>query len=94
MEPITLSVVSSSELTNYEQLIHVYPNPSDGFVNIQNSTGSPADLVVNNLSGQCILHTKIEDGQTNLDLTAYAKGVYLLRMKLERGVVTRKLIIQ
>lgn len=94
MDPITLSVVSSSELTSYEQLIHVYPNPSDGMVYIQNTTGSFLNLRIFNLGGQCILRTELRNGQSTIDLSAYPKGVYLIRMKMERGVVIKKLIIR
>ena len=71
---------------NEENLLKVYPNPSEGSFFVE-GTGK---LMVVNALGQLIL-TRDIDGQTTLTLPA---GLYFVRMENENGIYTNKLVVK
>ena len=69
-----------------ENLLKVYPNPSEGAVMIE-GTGK---LTIMNTLGQQVLTRNI-DGQTTLNLPS---GLYLIRMENETGMYVNKLVVK
>ena len=76
------------------------PNPSSDFVNLQieTPTNQSANLTIQNLSGQIILNQNIElnsDFNVQIDINNWTKGVYIIQVKAENGMVlTKKLVVQ
>jgi hypothetical protein len=69
-----------------ENLLKVYPNPSEGTTIVE---GSGKLMVVNTL-GQLVL-TRNVDGQTTLTLPA---GLYYVRLESTKGVIVNKLVVK
>jgi hypothetical protein len=65
----------------------IYPNPSSGKYQIQ-GTGT---LSVHNALGELILRKNIL-GNSSIDLSVYADGIYALQLQTEKATLTRKLI--
>jgi len=75
--------------------LKVFPNPSCGIFNIQ-STNNINSLEIYNSYGKLIRSESGFKQQTNseIDLSNYCKGVYLLKIKLSTGIVSKKVLIQ
>ncbi len=87
----TVSVINNN-LTG----VSIYPNPSNGFIEISaDQTGNATQLVIYDLKGNKMLSESIT-GLSNYKLNAssLAKGTYLLRLDLEnRTYVTRIVLV-
>lgn len=82
-----------------DEQVRVYPNPNTGTFTVEVELDRPSELNVelNNLLGQHVFSTALQQ-QTHwrreFDLSGYVKGVYLLRLATDRGVLQRRIIIQ
>ena len=70
-----------------QTLLNVYPNPVEDVLTIQSET--PVDVVLSNLQGQTVFTGK--EVQT-IDLSSYAKGMYLLTIISDGKSQTEKII--
>ncbi|MCF8275218.1 MAG: PKD domain-containing protein [Flavobacteriales bacterium] len=89
--------VGINELGLRDQL-SVYPNPNTGLFTVELELDSPSEIAVelNNVLGQRVYQTNVESRsywRKEFDLSSYVKGVYLLRISTDSGVMQRKVII-
>jgi Secretion system C-terminal sorting domain len=72
--------------------IHLYPNPtSDGFITIEHLDKTPEKIQVYNALGQLVIaHVEPQLQKTTLDLTAFADGVYMVRVDNQPFKVVKK----
>ncbi|NIF06726.1 T9SS type A sorting domain-containing protein [Chryseobacterium sp. Tr-659] len=72
----------------------VYPNPAVSEVNLISTKGNNIeDIEVYNMSGLLILNKRQANAsKVALDLNNFASGVYLLKIKTEKGMVMKKII--
>lgn len=70
-----------------EDYISVYPNPSSGVCQVQGS----GTISVHNTLGELILRKNIL-GNSTIDLSTQANGIYTLKLQTEKGTLTSKLI--
>ena len=79
--------------------LKIYPNPSQGIVNIQfNSTDNNAlSIKVIDMLGNIIVSDYIEKSvglyYTQYDISELPKAVYFIQLETEKGMVKRKLIL-
>lgn len=86
--PITIQS-AVNELAKDE--ISIYPNPSNGLVNISNV--KDATINVYNSLGQ-LVHSVYSNGDVNsIDLSAFGTGSYLVNIVTEKGSLSKKVII-
>lgn len=57
-----------------------YPNPTNGMLNI-NSKTNMSEIAIYNLAGQLLHQTKINTVDAKVDMAAYAKGTYFVKLK-------------
>lgn len=76
----------------------VYPNPSKGLINLvyDSESSEPVTLQVFNEVGQIVMSQNLMNkGAKNLiDLTTYAKGLYLLKTEQSGHVSTSRIIVE
>ena len=72
-----------------ESSLKVYPNPANNVLNVE---GNMTSLEVYNTMGQCLL-TKQVNGNTQIDLSGYNNGIYLLRVYNGGEMVVRKFTV-
>lgn len=83
-----------------ESLVNVYPNPSGGIFHLTLAQSQASSVVwtITDLQGRILMNDerKLVNGgmQASLDLSAFSKGMYLLRMETHEGVYVRKLILK
>ncbi|MCF8295938.1 MAG: T9SS type A sorting domain-containing protein [Saprospiraceae bacterium] len=90
---------SINSIENENNYVHVFPNPSNGLINIeiQNSDLQNIIIEVLNINGQIVLSKSFDNpfeySQTTLDLNMLNQGVYMLRTYNESFINTTRIII-
>ena len=80
--------------------ISIFPNPSNGFVNLDFSAAGieACELTLRSYNGALIWARPLKDlansAVLSLNLGEIADGVYLLHVNSEKGMATFKLIVQ
>jgi len=88
--------VGTEELALQDQ-VKVFPNPAGGklFVQMDELLSNPAQLSVFNTAGQLVRSQQsISNQQTEIDLSAMPKGLYLLRVQSGVQVATFRVAVQ
>ena len=75
-----------------EAQVKVYPNPTKHFVTVE--AENMTEVSVYNLLGQCVMQKKAEGSQTTIDLQNVSEGLYLLRVKTENGIISKRIAIE
>jgi hypothetical protein len=89
---VSYSDISVVHNTNDNSLV-IYPNPSNGFFNIE--TSEPVSVVVTSISGQEIgRYQFIENTKNKLDLSNNAKGIYILTVVSNNNVITKRIVVE
>jgi hypothetical protein len=68
----------------------IYPNPTNGLVNIEIQNQIIQSVKVYDLQGQLIKET----AESQFDLSNYSNGTYFIRAQTEKGFYSYKLIKQ
>ena len=89
---ITLTTVGINdyELNN----VVVYPNPTTGMIQIQNSESRIQNVEVYDAYGKLLNVVNVNDNTAALDLSGYAAGTYFVKIVTENGVVTKRVVKQ
>ena len=70
---------------------NIYPNPTSGLVTIE--CENMLSVSVYNTLGQCVLQQEVTGHQTTVGLQDRPEGLYLLRVKTESGIVSKRITI-
>lgn len=73
--------------------VTVYPNPSQGLVNISNDKKTENTIVVYDMLGNEVL-TKVANTATTIDLSAAGTGVYLVKVSNDNGSKVERVVIK
>ena len=85
MYEVILTGVGIEELPiNYS----IYPNPTNGKVTIQNVESAIETIQVFDLTGKMVFETR----QTTFDITHLPTATYVIQIRTDKGVLTRKLL--
>lgn len=74
------------------QQYHIYPNPVKDFLNLKLEENGIKHIRLTNVNGSLLLETKITGCETNLDLSEFDTGIYLLSIISESSIFTRKIV--
>ncbi len=78
--------------------LSVWPNPVDNILHVTYSEFSKrdySDLQLLNMNGAVVTNIDIKSsGNTDLDVSGLATGIYLLRLSTSEGVITKKIIVK
>lgn len=90
--------VGIEEVLSDQHLI-VYPNPNTGQFAVEVSLESPSEMQVelNNVLGQRVYQTKLSERpywRKEFDMSSYVKGIYVLRISTDKGVLQRRIVIE
>lgn len=94
----TINVEESSSIDQgYEQNIQVYPNPTHDNINISFGKLSLQKISVDvfRVNGTLIAsNTCINSRSTVIDLTSNPKGVYLVKIKTDAAVISKRILLE
>jgi hypothetical protein len=93
------AIVSQTQLMQWlseqeydiQSAINIFPNPSYGVFNINSADAGTLSII--NSNGETVYRSTIEQlNYSTFDLTNFADGLYLVTLKTEKGIVTRRII--
>ena len=76
-------------------VMQIYPNPSKGLFNLNNTSGGTMQLTITSLLGQRVLETEISSGLKTIDISGYGDGIYFIHVWNEKGDVssTQRIVV-
>jgi hypothetical protein len=86
--------VGVTEIQTSENVVKFFPNPTSDILNIQLSDAQDYELIITDINGKILIHRQIHQQNTQIDLTGFAKGTYLLKLNLNGKALQNKIIIQ
>ncbi len=92
-DTVAFTVNPSATISNeyHKALVSIYPNPANESVTI--TVEEEFNLSIYTISGQKIMEKKI-NGKDLINVEGFNRGVYLLSLKNEKGMIIKKLIIE
>ena len=80
-------------LEDYSQTgLSIYPNPTSSILTIEIEQSDHYSIYITTLSGQIVFSTEMEGTTHQIDLSSFQKGVYVLNIRSEDFVTTKKII--
>ena len=79
---------------NYEvqpRVLHVYPNPSNDFLNIESNQNN-SEISIYNITGQLLIHQKMLKQKTIIDISSLIQGLYVVKLNNDKGVSVAKFV--
>jgi hypothetical protein len=73
-----------------KQIFSIFPNPSSDKISLE--TPKHSRIEIYNIQGQLIKIDTPNGNKINIDVTAFQRGVYLVKVRTEKGVMVRKFI--
>jgi pimeloyl-ACP methyl ester carboxylesterase len=73
--------------------LDVFPNPTDGLVNVSVDETS-GQLAVQDMSGKLVYQSVLNSNQTAVDLGKLPSGVYLISLKTEKAVYRNRIVVR
>ena len=77
--------------------LRIYPNPATETVNIDLTTEESIGEIkmnITDMTGRNILSTDINNNNRQIDVSNFAKGVYILSLHTYKGSIKRKIVVQ
>ena len=71
---------------------NIYPNPTQGEVVVESEGLSHIRIV--NAYGQTVYNAKVEGDQVRIDLSGFAKGIYMMHIEADGGQAVRKIVVE
>jgi len=90
---LVLSLTSAVEETEVLTGVSLFPNPSNGLVNVRTEKDGVYNVEVTNFLGEVVKQGTF-NGSTTLDLNSEAKGVYMVRIFNAEGSVVERITLQ
>ena len=84
--------VEITGIVETEAAVKVYPNPTQGEVTLEGEGLS--HILIVNMYGQTVYNAKAEGNQVRLDLTSFAKGIYVMHIGTANGQVVKQFVVE
>ena len=84
----------NSEMVS-EHEIQIYPNPTEGDLNVSISNISndnQAAITLYDISGRLLKKEDATTGRVNIDISGVANGIYIMQIMIDEKVTTWKII--
>lgn len=91
---LTTSTVTSVRDENLAANVSIFPNPTNAFFTIKTENLQIKNLKIFSVLGQQVYENNAIQANTNIDISHLSKAIYVLRIETERGIVTKKLVLE
>ncbi len=86
-------------IVEYNNNVRIAPNPSNGIftINMVSKNNNLDKITVSNIIGQTVKNIDIKDQnltEYTIDITGMTKGVYMVQMHFDAGVISRKVVLK
>jgi len=89
----TINVITGVELTENNKTINVYPNPVTNKIFIKNSLINKNEIIsIYNVQGQLLLKQPMQQEKIEINISGFAKGVYVLKIESEEGIAVKRIV--
>lgn len=89
----TINPQSTAGITSIDEIqFHIYPNPSNDFINIDVDSG--VDMQIIDPNGREMFNKKLISGHQVIDISMLESGVYFVRVIKNGKVTVKRLVIQ
>lgn len=73
--------------------IKVYPNPATDNIIIKNTSFNKDEIIsVYDIQGQLLLLQPMLHAKTNINIVAFSKGLYFVKVENEKGIAVNKFV--
>jgi hypothetical protein len=83
-----------SSISDVETIFNTYPNPTNGIFTIALDNLGEYDININNVLGQTVYSSTINELLTSIDLSKFDKGIYTIELKQDDLIYTDKVIVE
>ena len=83
---------SNDQISDSDLDIKIYPNPSNGLINLNEGVNIINYMVFDNY-GKMVAHNKFNSPSGTIDLRFLTRGSYIIQLNTESGTVAKKIII-
>lgn len=90
LEPASSSGIPDMLIS--DENFRIFPNPTDGPITIHSSGLAKYCVNINSLNGKLLYSKKAEGSSYQFDISSLQKGVYLITIRSEESVTTRKIV--
>jgi hypothetical protein len=90
-DTIKVSINNWGNINNNNFAFNVYPNPSNGIINIE---AIGATVRIYDLNGRLIREEILNDKISNIDLTDQGKGIYMMSIYNDNKISNMRIVIQ
>lgn len=87
-----VSVTPGTGVEEHEMITNIYPNPANNVLNI-NANANINRVEVYNMMGQMVANYNVNEMSTQINTTAFANGVYTVKIATENGTTTKKFTV-
>lgn len=78
-----------------EDQLSIFPNPANDFIRVSvDESLHPEYLEVYNTLGQRMIYSDMTQSEQNLDVSRLTQGLYVLKVKTEEGIGTKRILIE
>lgn len=84
---------SIDELTLSENSVSVYPNPTNGILEIRLTDVNEFNYTIIDVLGNVVASNDVTGNNVSLDLTNNARGVYFISLNTDKGSITKKVML-
>jgi len=89
------TTVSNSEFLLNDKNLSIYPNPANNEINIESpqaKINSNSILSIYNVQDQLLFQQTLKQERTMIDISDFAKGVYILRLSNNENTVVKRFV--
>ena len=88
---LSVNVKNSTGVDEFGNGVKIYPNPSNGLVNIE--TEGLQRLTVTNAMGQVVYDNEFSGEKVQIEMSQFGVGTYLIRIYTESGILVKRINI-
>jgi len=89
---VTLDPTTGIEFFDQSPAVMVYPNPATEFITVEGDGINNIEVL--NMNGQVVKTIRPSGNKTDIDLTHFGKGVYLIKATIDSNTIIRKVLLE
>ncbi len=92
-DDVTITYNFVENIADIENNFNVFPNPTNGIINIQISKPENQTIQISDITGKILIEKKtVNSKQTNFDLTSFDNGVYFIKIFSKNKISVIKIV--
>ncbi|MCD4768717.1 MAG: T9SS type A sorting domain-containing protein [Bacteroidales bacterium] len=89
---IFFNTQSNNNYQEKDKNISIFPNPNNGIITIETKNIQAIEII--DITGKLVKQIRETSNKIQIDLSSLHKGIYFIKIKTEKGIVTEKIILE